>query len=82
VQLNLRAVSRNLGAFHFPVPECLLTNNTVRGLLLEKRGVVEGGRSPGTPMKAIGVGGWPVCSGFENRRLFCEIVNFFFSGCR
>jgi hypothetical protein len=47
-------------------------------LLLEKRGVVEGGRSPGTPMKAVGVGRRPLCSGFENTRLFCEIVNFFF----
>jgi hypothetical protein len=35
-------------------------------LLLEKRGVVEGGRSMGTPVKAVGVGGWPVYYRFGN----------------
>jgi hypothetical protein len=47
-------------------------------LLLEKRGVVEGGRSMGTPVKAVGVGGWPVYYRFGNTGLSCEIVNFFF----
>jgi hypothetical protein len=47
-----------------------------RGLLLEKRGVVEGGRSMGTPVKAVGVGGWPVYDRFGNMGLSREIVNF------
>jgi hypothetical protein len=46
--------------------------------LLEKRGVVEGGRSMGKPVKAVGVGGWPVYYRFGNTGLSCEIVNIFF----